>query len=301
MKTKLLLFLALHFGLTTGVAQPIITSQPQNQTNLVGTTATFVVGATGTEPLSYQWRSYLSASSSSYTNIPIGMEAMLVVTNVQPTSRVFAIVVTDAGGLSVTSSPPVALIVLTPPRISSQPKDNVVDTGTTARLVVAASGTASLAYQWQFNDHPIGGNSSSLLTLVNVQYTNAGRYRVVVTNVFGVVTSQVAVLTVGPALHGFSKIAALASGAISLSLTGVAPARFKSNYDLYPIEVSTNLRDWSPLATLVHTNAAAMGRLTWTLTPPTTTSAFTGRPPIISSRLPQNRKDPTPWARALGC
>ena len=36
--------------------QPVITQQPQNQTNVAGTTATFTVGATGTEPLSYRWR-----------------------------------------------------------------------------------------------------------------------------------------------------------------------------------------------------------------------------------------------------
>lgn len=98
MKNKLLLLLALNVGLAPVVAQPVITSQPQNQTNFAGTTATFEVSVTGTEPLSYQWRSYVNAASSSYTNIPFGTEASLVLTNVQPTTRGFAVVVTDAGG-----------------------------------------------------------------------------------------------------------------------------------------------------------------------------------------------------------
>ena len=34
---------------------PSITTQPQSRTNLAGTTATFVVTADGTAPLSYQW------------------------------------------------------------------------------------------------------------------------------------------------------------------------------------------------------------------------------------------------------
>ena len=47
--------------------QPVITQQPQNQTNLLGSTATFQVTATGTPPLSYQWRSY--ANLTSFTNL----------------------------------------------------------------------------------------------------------------------------------------------------------------------------------------------------------------------------------------
>ena len=35
---------------------PTISTQPANQTVLEGATATFVVTATGTDPLSYQWK-----------------------------------------------------------------------------------------------------------------------------------------------------------------------------------------------------------------------------------------------------
>ena len=48
-------------------AQPIISNQPQNQTNIAGTTAMFSVGATGAPPLSYQWRSHNGASITSFT------------------------------------------------------------------------------------------------------------------------------------------------------------------------------------------------------------------------------------------
>ena len=64
----LLLTLALAGGASHGVAQPVITVQPRNQTNVVGTTATFTVEATGTPPLTYQWRSY--PNSTLFTNIP---------------------------------------------------------------------------------------------------------------------------------------------------------------------------------------------------------------------------------------
>ncbi len=35
---------------------PVITTQPQSRTNLAGTLATFTIGATGDEPITYQWR-----------------------------------------------------------------------------------------------------------------------------------------------------------------------------------------------------------------------------------------------------
>src|SRR5438445_8202219 len=153
MKTKSQL---LRAGLVLGIihsawAQPVITQQPQNQTNLAGTTAMFTVAATGAEPLSYQWRSYISAGTT-FTNIPFGTEATLVLTNVQSTTRRFAVLVTDSGGLSVTSSPLVTLTVLTPPSITFQPTIQIMTVGATATFTVTATGTAPLAYQWRFND-----------------------------------------------------------------------------------------------------------------------------------------------------
>src|ERR1022692_2763851 len=56
---------------------PVITSQPTNQTVNLGGTATFLVGASGTPPLSYQW--YFNAT----TPVAGGTNALLTVTNVQ--------------------------------------------------------------------------------------------------------------------------------------------------------------------------------------------------------------------------
>ena len=172
-------------------AQPIITNQPQNQTAIAGATATFTVGATGAEPLSYQWRSY--ATPATFTNIPFGTEARLELTNVQYTIRRFAVVVTDAAGLSSTSSPLVTITWLL--AITSQPTDQIVDAGATATFTVSTTGTGPLAYQWRFNDANLAGKTSASLVLANAQFTNAGNYSVVVTNAFGSVTSRIAVLT----------------------------------------------------------------------------------------------------------
>lgn len=230
-------------------AQPVITQQPQNLCTAAGTTATFTVAATGTPPLSYQWRSH--ASAASFTNIPSGTEATLVLANVQPTTRRFAVVVSDAGGLSATSSPLVTLTVL---GIASQPTDQIVDVGATATFTVAATGATPLAYQWRFNDANLAGRTTASLVLANGQSTNAGNYTVVVTNACGSVTSRIAVLTFST-VHRIEGITAHPDHTISLNLEGVVPRLFAPYYDIYVLDASTNLVDWSPLAMLQRTHA----------------------------------------------
>ena len=88
-RTRLFAFAMSLAGFTQVFGQPVITQQPQNQTNLAGATVTFTVAATGTLPLSYQWRSYVAAGTT-FTNIPLAMATTLVLTNVQPTTRRFA-------------------------------------------------------------------------------------------------------------------------------------------------------------------------------------------------------------------
>jgi dienelactone hydrolase len=251
MKTKAHL---LRAGLVLGIvpsawAQPIIIQQPQNQCNVAGTTAIFTVAATGVEPLSYQWRSY--GNPTLFTNIPFGTEATLVLTNVQPPIRRFAVVVTDSGGLSATSSPLVTLTVL---GITSQPTDQIVDVGATATFTVTATGTPPPAYQWRFNDVDLAGQTNRSLVLANAQSANAGNYAVIVTNACGSVTSRIASLTLST-VHRLEGITANPDHTISLSLAGVVPSLFAPYYDIYPLDASTNLVDWSPLAMLQRTNS----------------------------------------------
>jgi beta-mannanase/fibronectin type 3 domain-containing protein len=91
-------YLALAPATTSGTnTPPSITTQPRSQTVNVGANVTFSVGATGTAPLSYQWRfnggSISGATSSSYTK-----------NNVQTSDAGnYSVVVTNAYG-SVTSS-----------------------------------------------------------------------------------------------------------------------------------------------------------------------------------------------------
>ncbi len=98
---------------------------------------------------------------------------------------------------------------------------------------------------------------SSTLSLAAPQPANWGYYSVIVSNASGSVTSQVAELKVFVAApHGFSGIQAESDGSVSLSFKGETTASFAPYYDLYPLEASSNLVDWAPLATLQRTNTA---------------------------------------------
>ncbi len=128
-----------------------------------------------------------------------------------------------------------------PPFIVQQPESLTVAQGATANFNVTVSGTSPLSYQWQMNGTNLSGRTNPTLTLVNIQTTNAGGYRVRVTNLYGQVTSQVATLTViiPPTITAQpqSQIANFGSNAtFSITATGSQPLfyqwRFNGTNDL---------------------------------------------------------------------
>jgi len=196
MKTKLNLLAVGIFlaALGTGFGQPIITNQPQPQIVAVGSNATFTVGATGTGSLLYQWQKYVAA----FTDLPNRTNATLLLTNVQTADAAdYRVVVTDA--TSTTNSDVASLVVTVPPGITRITNNNpFVGVGATVKMQVWVTGTTP-SIQWYCNDPALSGKTSSILTLSNVQTTNAGLYKVVVTNYVGSVTSSPVSLDVSQA------------------------------------------------------------------------------------------------------
>ena len=89
----------------------------------------------------------------------------------------------------------------TPPTITSQPVNQFAVPGEAATFSVVAFGSQPLTYQWFFdNTNLIIGATNALLTLTNVQLSDAGTYHVTVTNAAGSVTSSNAALAVNPTL-----------------------------------------------------------------------------------------------------
>src|SRR5262245_56157988 len=99
MTTSLHLAVVALVGCAPVLAQPVILSPPQHSTNVVGSTATFSVTATGTPPLQYQWR--FGQNFASFGLLAGETNAALTLTNVKQSGRCDVIVANSEG--SVTS------------------------------------------------------------------------------------------------------------------------------------------------------------------------------------------------------
>ena len=164
----------------TVIDPPIITAQPFNLTNNAGSTATFTVQASGTDP-AYQW--FKGTLPISGAVLPT-----LTLTNVQDADMAgYTVVLTNLAG-SATSAPPATLTVIDPPIITTQPLSRTNNAGSTATFTVTANGTTPY-YQWFKDSLPISGAVLPTLTLTNVQDTDMAGYTVVLTNAAGSATS----------------------------------------------------------------------------------------------------------------
>jgi alpha-tubulin suppressor-like RCC1 family protein/GH25 family lysozyme M1 (1,4-beta-N-acetylmuramidase) len=205
-----------------GGTPPAITTQPASQTLLAGANATFTVGASGTTPLSYQWRlnggNISGASLSSY-----------IKNNVQSANAgSYSVLVTNAYGS--TNSAIAVLTVHTPPSIPGQPTNVTALPGSSVTLSVTATGDAPLSYQWSRNGGSLTGATSTALTIASAQATNAGTYMVVVTNLYGTATSASALLTVlDPGITNQPQSQTVAAGApatFTVGAVGTAPLTY---------------------------------------------------------------------------
>ena len=84
-----------------------------------------------------------------------------------------------------------------PPTITTQPSSQTVSVAQTATFSVTATGTAPLSYQWQKNAVSIPGAKGATYTTPGPTLSDSGsNFRVIVSNAFGSITSNNALLTV---------------------------------------------------------------------------------------------------------
>ena len=215
---------------------PSITTQPANQTVTAGQTASFSVAATGTAPLSYQWRknsvAISGATSSSYTT---------PATTSSDNGAQFTVLVTNTAG-SMSSNAATLTVNAAPvaPSIMTQPASQTVTAGQTATFTVVAGGTAPLSYQWQKNGANIAGaTSASYTTAVTTAADSGSTFRVVVSNTAGTVTSAAATLTVNttdttpPSVPTGLGATAVSSSEINLSWTASTDNVGVAGYNVY--------------------------------------------------------------------
>ena len=180
-----------------GNGQPVLAQQPITQAVPAQGTAYFAALASGAGPLQYQW--YFNGH-----NVLAGRtNSVLILAGLDLANQgTYYAVITGIGAEAAATSAVASLTVEQPPQITGQPAPNLfLAAGTNLILTVAATGTAPLNYQWQFDGtnladgFEVAGSASNTLTIQNISPANAGEYEVVVTNALGAVTSAVSTVT----------------------------------------------------------------------------------------------------------
>lgn len=207
------------------------------------------------------WKQILSAGGpSSYTQFTVDLDQVLAANNISLSEAVYflfryvkpASVYSPNDGtlylddVRILAGDPSDLF---PPTITAQPANQTGYAGFSAGFSVGAGGTATLAYQWQFNGTNLVGETNTSLALTNLQLAQAGNYRVLITNPYGTEYSRAASLTVliptSPtiATQPASRTAAVGAD-VSFSGTtsgGTQPLSYQWQKDGNPVAGATNL------------------------------------------------------------
>lgn len=225
-----------------------ITAQPQSQSVPVGSNVAFNVSVSGTAPLTYQWQRD-STNLSDSANVLGSASTQLTLLSVQTNdSAGYRAIVTNAGG-TITSSVANLFVdtQLTPPVFTFHPQSSTSLWGSAFAFTASAAGSAPLHYQWRKDGATLAGATGISLSFTKLQFTNAGRYDVRVTNVYGAATSQPAILAVKVANFSISGAGGSNQFLAGLNISGVTG-------QIYGIQACSNLAPpvtWMGITNLV--------------------------------------------------
>ncbi|HKV64191.1 MAG TPA: hypothetical protein VJO16_19955 [Candidatus Acidoferrum sp.] len=233
---------------------PSLTVQPASVTVTAGQQATFSVSATGTAPISYQWRKNAAnisgATSASY---------ITPATTTADSGSKFDVVVSNSAG-SIASSQATLTVnaASAAPTITTQPSNQTVTVGQAATFNVVAGGTAPLSYQWRKNTANIANAAAaSYTTTATVAGDNGAKFDVVISNSAGNVTSAQATLTVNSApvaptittQPANQTVTAGQTGTFSVVANGTAPLTYQWQKNTVNITGATAASYTTPVTT----------------------------------------------------
>ena len=179
---------SVSFNVAVGFAAPEISQSPRDKTAVEGSSVVFTVGVSGTSPLSYQWL-HSGVEIAGATQATLRLSSVTVNEEGPYTVRVS----NAAGGVE---SQAATLIVNVPAQISDAQQDTVIAVGDPLNLVVNASGTPPLSYQWYFDGTPIDGATEVSFSIAAAELTDTGKFSVLVSNPVGAIGGPVFNVTV---------------------------------------------------------------------------------------------------------
>ncbi len=197
-----------------GGTPPLITQQPANAAQFLGSTTNFTATVSGTG-VSIQWR---------FNNDPIpgATNAVLTLSNIQyAQGGSYNFVAFNGAGSAFSSN--ATLTVITPVFFSIQPASQNVQPGTNVTLNALAVGNGPVRYQWYFEGNPIPGatNSSHSFTGANLAQHH-GNFHVMATDDLGSTLSSNAEIYVMVRVGIVSQIqpmTVLQGGTVTFSVT----------------------------------------------------------------------------------
>jgi hypothetical protein len=169
------------------VLTPPSASAPSGASVCPGTAVAFSTTASGSGPLSYQWRKngvgILGATAASYA-----------IASAAPShAGSYDVVVSGACGSFTTA--PALLTVLAPPA-ATDPLDASACPGAPVAFSTSASGSGPFTYQWRKDGIEVPGATAATFALASAGPGDAGSYDAVVSGACGTVTTAPALLTV---------------------------------------------------------------------------------------------------------
>lgn len=181
---------------------PAITTDPVGGVVNAGTSVTFSIAVTGSDPMQIQW--YKGPTLSNPIPGANGLTYTIPSAAGSDSGQYWAQVKNGPTATEIVNSQLATLDVVTTPRITVQPTGATLfpAPGTNKTFSVTAIGPGPLTYVWRKNTSAISGApNDDDYTINNVQVADSGNYTVTVSNSFGSVTSDVAVLTVNAAIQ----------------------------------------------------------------------------------------------------
>lgn len=141
----------------------------------------------------------------------------------------------------------------TAPLVITAPQNRTATPGESVFFGVGATGHNNLQYQWLHNGQPLPGETFPILALNQVTASNAGAYRVIITDALGTNSAE-ATLTVSETNTPpqWVKLQRLSDNDWR-GLIQVEPGRS------YRVESSLDLVNWSPLTKLVQESSVRFG------------------------------------------
>ena len=150
---------------------PRISTQPEDRTAPLGSSANLTVVATSSRPLSYKWWKV-------GRSVPIGVDPTLNLLAADVNEGEYVVEVHNDFGSTFSRKVSFTVTPTAGPTITAPPLDQMVAEGKTATFTVMATGTG-LTYQWQRNGLDIPGETrTSYTTSPTLGSNNGFKYRV---------------------------------------------------------------------------------------------------------------------------